>query len=72
MKLIEITGYLITHDDVDESELATAASEILSNEYDCIGKSFHTRSTELSNWSDDHELNSIHSSADDCKKYFNN
>lgn len=72
MKLIKITGYLIADDNIDESELAETASEILSDEYDCIGKPFHTKSTELPNWSDDHELNSIYSSAADCEKYFKN
>lgn len=81
MKLVKVTGYLIAEDDVNEADIETAAKEILSNSFGCVGKPFKAESVFLGEtWDEDgnhildkepyEELNRVDYSFEKCEELF--
>lgn len=75
-KLVKVTGYIILHDDVNDAEIKTVASEILSSKFDGISHGFQTDSVSLGkdlfyneDWNN-HPLNKINCTAETCESYF--
>lgn len=70
-KIIKVTGYLVdTWDCLSESEIELAAGEILGSKFDCIAKSFRADSRDIGEWDDNHRLNEISCTFEECERYF--
>lgn len=75
-KLVKINGYIVLNDDINETEIEIAASEILSSKFDGISHGFQTESVSLGenlfydeSW-ENHPLNNINCTAETCESYF--